>query len=89
MQLDTSVPLLYNGAMITEDRAIKSRLAELRKAKGLTQDELAEAIGVQQHSISNMEKNKHGISDSTKAKICAALDCNIGDLLYIDTPSKK
>jgi len=81
--------MLYNCPMITKERPIKSRLAELRETAGLTQSELAQAVGVQQHSISNIEKGKHGISDATKARICAVLNCSLGDLLYISTTNEK
>lgn len=47
--------------MITLSRAYKLR--ELREAKGLTQNELAERIGVSQRQVSKIE---HGDLDSTK-----------------------
>lgn len=75
--------------MITKELPIKSRLAELRETAGLTQSELARAVGVQQHSISNIEKGKHGISDATKARICAVLKCKFDDLLYISSAKEK
>ena len=49
-----------------------NRLKELRKQKGLTQEELANKIGTTKLTISNWENEKHAIS-SEKAKLLADL----------------
>lgn len=86
MQLDNSVALLYNSNMATKEPPLKNNLAKLREKADITQADLARAIGVQQHSISNMENGVHGISDFRKAAICHALGCTYDDLLNTDTP---
>lgn len=55
-------------------------IAENRKAKGLSQAQLASAIGVLQKDISRWETGKVKPSDDTLAKIAAALGCEIGRL---------
>lgn len=67
-----------------KDRLVKNRLSELREKAGLTQSELARRVGVQAHSICNIENGEHGISDDTARLICKALNCSSTDLLYID-----
>lgn len=58
-----------------------NRLKELRKQKGLTQEELANKIGTTKLTISNWENEKHSIS-SEKAKLLAdSFDVSVGYLL--------
>ncbi|RWO37308.1 MAG: XRE family transcriptional regulator [Mesorhizobium sp.] len=54
---------------------------EWRKRRGLTQETLAEQVGLTASSISQLETGKQGFSDSTLAAIASALDCRPGDLL--------
>lgn len=49
------------------------RLQQLRAATGLTQEELAEKVGLTIESISNMERGIHGPSFDNLEKIVAAL----------------
>jgi putative transcriptional regulator len=86
MLLDTFASLLYNKGMTIDTPRIRLRLAERREAAHLTQGELAKKVGIQTHSISNIERGKHDPSNETLTRICIALDCQPGDLLYIDTP---
>ncbi|MES0218028.1 helix-turn-helix domain-containing protein [Mesorhizobium sp. C280B] len=54
---------------------------EWRKHRGLTQEELADKVGLRAPSISQLENGKQGFTDSTLAAIAKALDCRPGDLL--------
>jgi transcriptional regulator with XRE-family HTH domain len=54
---------------------------EWRKHRGMTQEELAEAIGVTPPSISQLERGIQGFSDSTLEALAYSLNCNPGDLL--------
>ena len=53
----------------------KNRFAELRASKGLTQREVAEAVGVTVTTVSNWERKEreHRISVSQVARLCAVL----------------
>ncbi len=51
------------------------RIMQRRKALGITQAELAEAIGVCDNQISNIENGKCFLRMSSFLKICDALDC--------------
>ena len=63
-----------------------TRIAKLREAKGLTQAELARAIGVDTSTIRNLERNRSGISAILRVvDLCQVLDCDAQDLVeYVD-----
>lgn len=54
---------------------------EWRKARGFTQEELAEIVGVTPSSISQLETGKQGFTDTTLSSLADALSCTPGDLL--------
>lgn len=54
---------------------------EWRKHRGMTQEDLAEAVGVTPSSISQLETGKQGFTDTTLSAIADALMCSPGDLL--------
>ena len=58
-----------------------SKLAEVRKIKGLTQRQLADIVGVDPSTIRNWERDRGGVDAFVKvAKICSALECSPDDL---------
>lgn len=57
------------------------RIYNRRKALKLTQDELAEKIGVSTQMISNLELGKKAIRPENLAKICRALDISADYIL--------
>lgn len=54
---------------------------EWRKHRGLTQEELADLVGVTPPSISQLERGLQGFTDSTLEALAEALACKPGDLL--------
>lgn len=50
-------------------------LKNLREEKGITQEELAEAVGVSKPFISQLENNRKGMSLATAALIADVLGC--------------
>ena len=60
---------------------IAQRLADRRRALGLTQAVLAEKIGVAEETMSRMESGKVAISLERLAKFCDLLDYPIEELL--------
>lgn len=62
--------------MDTLSKGVASLLRELRTKRNMTQDELAELIGVQRTSVSNIEKAKQNLSLELFCRICLALDEN-------------
>ena len=64
-------------------RAISRR----RQKKGLTQLELAQALGIEQHSLSRMEKGQIAPKMARLQQIADLLDCSVADLFrQTDTP---
>ena len=57
------------------------RLEEIRKAKGLSQIEVANAIGMTQAYVSGLESGKKSPSFETLVKLARALDCTLDDLV--------
>lgn len=60
---------------------LAENLARLRKARGLTQQELAEASGFKRTYISNVEQGRVNISLANLEALTVGLDCSPVDLL--------
>lgn len=67
---------------ITKDFGI--RLQEIRKAKGLTQAQLAEIVDLEITTISRIENGSRFTQKENIEKFVEALDCNIKDLFDFD-----
>lgn len=57
--------------------SVGENIKQTRQAKGLTQKELGEKLGIKQATISMFEKDKTNIKISTLRKIARALDVDI------------
>lgn len=55
-----------------------------RKYRGLTQEQVAERVGMAVSSVSQLETGKQGFTDQTLVDFAHALDCEPGDLLSRD-----
>jgi transcriptional regulator with XRE-family HTH domain len=61
---------------------INTRIAELRRARGLTQLELAQQVQVTETTIANWEKGRSGAEWILKViALCKILDCQPEDLI--------
>jgi transcriptional regulator with XRE-family HTH domain len=67
-------------------RALGRRLAQLRKQRGYSQEELAQRIGAVQVVISDYEHGKLRLSAETALRFAAALDMPIQELLQASKP---
>lgn len=56
------------------------RVREWRLAKGLTQDDLGNAIGVEGPTISRLENGKLKLSSERLSQIAEALGCELSDI---------
>ncbi|MGC6478779.1 MAG: helix-turn-helix transcriptional regulator [Flavobacteriaceae bacterium] len=63
---------------------MKNRIRELRKQKGLTQEQLAEIIGVSRQTINAIEKEKFDPSLPTAFKMSKLFDRPIDDCFLFD-----
>lgn len=57
-----------------------SRLAELRRSKGMSQRALAQAAGISQALVAELERGKHPPSKASLQKLASALSVNQSDL---------
>ena len=62
-------------------KEIGTRIAKLRKQKGLTQEYLAEKMDVSIQMISNLECGKKAIRPENLAKVCRVLDISADYIL--------
>ena len=60
-----------------ERQRIGQRIADLRKAKGMTQQDLADVTGNQRNHISRIESGKYSVGFDTLQTIAEALDADI------------
>ena len=58
-----------------------SKLAEKRKEKGFTQEELAKKLGLNNKTISRYERGERNPSLDAIGRIAEVLDCTINDLI--------
>lgn len=68
---------------------IGERLLDLRKDKGLTQDELADIVRINKHSISSYEREKSEPPDTLKIAIAKYFDVSIDYLLGVTDNQKS
>lgn len=58
-----------------------NRIRDIRQARGMTQKELADRLGVNQSMISDYESGKVDLSLTKAVKIADILECDLNDLL--------
>lgn len=63
---------------------MKNRIAELRKARKMTQPQLAEKVGILYQALQVYEYGKQIPSVDTAIKIARALDTTVEELFLID-----
>jgi putative transcriptional regulator len=68
---------------------MKNRVKELRKAKGLTQEELAEIIGVSRQTINAIEKEKFDPSLPTAFKMSKLFEVPIEAFFLFDPTEEE
>ncbi len=66
--------------MDTLQKKFGARIKEIRKSKKLTQENLAEIVGMDIPNLSNIERGKKFVSAQTLSKIAKALEVSEKDL---------
>lgn len=64
---------------VRQARFVGQKVRRIRKAKNLTQMELANRIGVQQSDLSRMEKGEYRVSLDTLFRILQVFEMTMGD----------
>ena len=67
---------------MTEKLPLQNRLKEARTAAGLSQNQLAEMVGVSRNTISSIETGQFCPTAKLALILCIALDCKFEDLFY-------
>ena len=63
---------------------LKNRLKEARTEAGMSQTQLAEAVGVSRNTISSIETGQFNPTAKLALILCIALDRKFEDLFYFD-----
>ena len=86
-EIDFCSILLPRIAIEGGKRMVGERLLDLRKDAGLTQDELAEILNINKHSISSYERDKSEAPDAIKMAIAKYFNVTIDYLVGLtDNP---
>lgn len=67
---------------MAHDSRMRSDLTTARKAKGLTQGQLANLVGIDQGAISKIEKGDRSISTTLAPRLAHALGLDVLAVLY-------
>lgn len=69
--------------------AIGQRIRKVRKARGLSQEKLAEKVGISTTHMSHIETANTKMSLPTFAELATALEVRTDELLYDDRPEDR
>lgn len=67
-------------------RAVGAAIAGRRKARGLTQAQLAEQMGIEKETMSRLETGNISPTLGRLAQLARLLECDIGEFLQTTTP---
>lgn len=63
---------------------MKNRLEELRRARGIRQEELAAALGVSRQTIGSLENGRYNPSIQLAFKLARFFDLHIEDIFFYE-----
>ena len=63
---------------------MENNLPRRRKAEGLSQGELAEAVGVTRQTINAIERDRYNPSLELAFKLAAHFECHIEDIFHLE-----
>jgi putative transcriptional regulator len=69
---------------MNEELILKNRLKETRNEKKLSQNQLAEMVGVSRNTISSIETGQFNPTAKLALILCVALDKKFEELFYFD-----
>ena len=65
---------------------LQNNLKQRRRARGLSQEQLARAVGVTRQSIIAIEKSKYKPTIELALKLARALECSVEALFWLQEP---
>jgi len=65
---------------------IHNRIRELRTARGLTQQQLADAVGVSRQSINSIERNRYVPSLALALTFSRIFGCSTDEIFVLEAP---
>lgn len=65
-------------------KLVGKKIQQIRKNKGITQEKLAEMIGIEVPSLSNIETGKYSPSTETLQKLSFVLDVKPWEFYYVE-----
>ena len=68
---------------------MKNRIEDLRKEKGIRQDEFAKHLGVSRQTISSLENGRYNPSILLAYKIAKYFECSIEDVFLFEEEDMK
>lgn len=70
------------GDRMDEKLKLKNNLKQLRKDRKLSQQQLADLIGVSRNTVSSIETGQFNPTAKLALILCIALECQFEDLFY-------
>lgn len=64
------------------------KIQDFRQKAGITQEELADKVGLSRGAITSIEQGKRKVTVEELLKFCEALNCSYGDFLTSDQSEK-
>jgi putative transcriptional regulator len=68
---------------------ILNRVKELRSARGWTQEQLAQAVGVSRQSINSIERDRYVPSLQLALTFSRVFSCSTDEIFVLDTEKKE
>lgn len=75
--------------MVGKKLSLGDRIKQLRKQKGFTQDQVAEAAGIDSKSLSRIECNRFNPAIDTLENLAVALEIEMQDFFVADPSSPR
>ena len=70
-------------------KVLRTRIHEYRKEQGITQDELAQRVGIRRETIGKLESGKSNPSLKLAMDVAAVLRTKVDELFYYKEVQKK
>jgi putative transcriptional regulator len=88
--LDIRTPRLYTAmeSVLYMSAAIQNRVKELRTARGWTQEQLGEAVGVSRQSINSIERDRYVPSLELALTFARIFQCATDEIFRLERGTK-